>query len=490
MKNYVLFGVLILVLNSVSALPFSALWNTTMPGSADDTIILPITGTYDVDWGDGTSNDSVDTHIYGSPGIYIVNISNFGITEFNFASISADSEKLISILQWGNLTFGPSNGQFKHCVNMNITALDIPDFTGTTTMEIMFQETDFSANLSAWDTSGITGMDGVFQYSTFNGDISGWDTSNVDNMAEMFDGDEYFNGDLSKWDTSSVTDMNAMFQDAVAFNGNISGWDTGSVTNMLNMFYGASTFNQDLNSWDTSQVTNMEGMFNLASDFNGDISSWDVSQVTTMFGMFSYATAFNGDLSYWGTGEVITMGMMFAFATSYNGDMSAWDVSKVEQMSDMFSSAYAFNQDIGAWNVTSVTDMSSMLDNTALSVANYDAILNGWAAQTVQNAVPFSANHAHYSAAGLVGRDVLETTYSWSMNDAGLYVASTPAYPHIDSAESPGKTGITALQGIFQLGAQIADRTLNPDLAVASIFAIGIALVSIAWIGSMRVRVF
>ncbi|MCP3855062.1 MAG: BspA family leucine-rich repeat surface protein, partial [Actinomycetia bacterium] len=94
---------------------------------------------------------------------------------------------------------------------------------------------------------------------------------------------------------------------------------------------------------------------------------------------------------------VADMCALFYFSVGFNGDISAWDTSSVTNMSSMFNSAIAFNQDIGGWDISNVTNMANMLDNTNLSISNYDATLSGWAAQTVQSGVTLGASGLQYS---------------------------------------------------------------------------------------------
>ena len=79
-------------INLVSAAPedFISYWNTSAnsTGSSDSSsITLPITGTYTVNWGDGTSNDSVASHTYSAPGVYTIIINDSAITGFRFNNV-------------------------------------------------------------------------------------------------------------------------------------------------------------------------------------------------------------------------------------------------------------------------------------------------------------------------------------------------------------------------------------------------------------------
>ena len=194
-------------------------------------------------------------------------------------------------------------------------------------------------------------------------------------------------------DLSQVTSMEQMFRKARIFNGDISGWDTSNVTSMDAMFFEAEFFNGDISGWDTSSVTDISSMFYRAYDFNQDISGWDTSNVTSMEAMFFEAKAFNQDIG-------------------------GWDTRKVEFMNHMFRGAEDFNQDIGSWDVASLINAHSMFQGTALSSENYDALLAGWAAQSLQTGVNFHGGNSQYCATD-EHHNTLTQTYGWDITDGG-----------------------------------------------------------------------
>ncbi|MDD2550763.1 MAG: BspA family leucine-rich repeat surface protein [Bacteroidales bacterium] len=145
-----------------------------------------------------------------------------------------------------------------------------------------------------------------------------------------------------------------------------------------------------------------------------------MSNVADMSWMFTNATAFNQDIGNWDMSSVIDTRLMLENATAFNQDISRWNVSNVIDMSRMFYGATAFDQNIGEWDVSSVLAMENMFVGVTLSTANYDALLIGWAAQTVKNDVEFHAGNSKYSpGAAADARAVLTGTYSWTITDGG-----------------------------------------------------------------------
>ena len=324
--------------DSISPSPFVTTWQTTASG---ESITIPVggaTGTYSIDWGDGSTSANVtgdQTHTYGDAGAYTVRIS--GDFERIYLNAHPVAPKLQSIDQWGDMQWNSMNSAFEGATNMAYRATDIPDLSRVTDMHDMFRSASkFNGDLSAWDVSRITDMSGTFAYA------------------------KSFNGNLSAWNVSRITDMSEMFRTTPEFSADLSAWDTSSVRNMGYMFVRSSSFNADLSAWNVSRVTDMSGMFSHAESFDADLSAWNVSNAIYMFAMFFNAHSFNGDLSAWDTSSVTSMGLMFHNAHSFNGDLSAWDVSGVTDMSGMFSHAESFNGDLSAWDVSGVTDMSEM----------------------------------------------------------------------------------------------------------------------------------
>ncbi len=172
-------------------------------------------------------------------------------------------------------------------------------------------------------------------------------------------------------------------------------WSDTNWASMASAFSGATNF--IVTAADTPQlslVTDMSSMFQNAAIFDQSISSWDVSSVTNMNSMFNGASAFNQDIG-------------------------SWDVSSVVGISFMFRDASAFNQDIGGWDVSSAETMNGMFSNVTLSTANYDALLAGWSAQTLQSEVTFDAGDSLYT--NTAARNILTgAPNNWTITDGGM----------------------------------------------------------------------
>jgi surface protein len=230
------------------------------------------------------------------------------------------------------------------------------------------------------------------------------------------------------------------------------------------MFFGATSFNQPLNDWDVSSVTNLGNLFMDATSFNQPLSDWDVSSVTNMFSMFHGATSFNQPLNDWDViGGPITA-FMFADATSFNQPLNDWDVSNITSLIQMFNGATSFNQSLSTWDVSSVTSMTDMLDNSALSVDNYDATLNAWALLSVQPNVTLGADGITYCA-GATAQQSLIDTHSWVIDDAGANCSPLTIYDFMFGQQVGSELLITEL---FQKAINHLNATTvgNPSLSL------------------------
>ena len=385
---------------------------TRRKGSSDkNQISLPLVkdGEYSfaVEWGDGNLDeinawdDPNVVHTYEKAGLYKVQISG-KITDWSFSE-SADSYKIIEVSNWGPLAFGNTSKQFFRCINLSVTAMDVPDLSKTTSLRGAF--------------SGCKEIQDI-------SNLNNWNTSNITDMREMFEGARMFNSDISGWDTSNVTNMSGMFSGADSFDQNISSWCISKVEDMMTMFMYSKSFNQDIGKWDTSSVTNMDMMFEQARIFNQDISMWDVSKVDTMREMFRDAPLFNADISKWNITSLRDMSAMFSGATSFNQKISNWDVSEVLQASEMFSDATAFDQDLSTWNVQKFEGMYNMFNNSGLSTKNYDLMLISWANQTPFKDRVFNmeldAGKTKFSpGVAAEARKRLISEYGWTISDGG-----------------------------------------------------------------------
>lgn len=266
---------------------FVTTWKTDNPGiSADNQITIPTypseTYNYTVFWGDGTTSKNVTadiTHTYETSGNHTVSISG-DFPRIRFTSGSgglSDSEKLLSVDQWGDIEWSSMEEAFVGCQNMDVVATDVPNLSEVNSMDSMFLSCSSLIGTNAfndWDVSNVTDMTWLFSGAdAFNQDMGDWDVSNVTNMAWMFLSAESFNQDIGEWDVSSVTSMRRMFGFAKSFDHDIGDWNVGNVTDMAAMFEGIEMFDQDIGSWNVSHVTDMSSMFSSAGLSNTNYDS-------------------------------------------------------------------------------------------------------------------------------------------------------------------------------------------------------------------------
>ncbi len=229
----------------------------------------------------------------------------------------------------------------------------------------------------------------------------------------------------------------------------IEQWGTNPWTSMSNAFTGCINLTGNFSDIpDLSNVTSTKGMFATCRLFNSNIDNWNMSNVTDMAFMFQNNRSFNQPLNSWDVSNVTNMSLLFQGAIIFNQPLDNWDVSNVTNLSAAFSPANAFDQNIGSWNVEKVTDASNMFNGSALSTANYDALLIGWNARDLQPNVTFSGGNSQYCEGESARTNMINSDF-WTITDRGIAgptVTDLANQTHVDSYTLPTITG-TQLTG-------------------------------------------
>ena len=230
---------------------------TTVP---NETFTPPfeITGTYDcnINWGDGSNSDitvwdHADTiHKYATPGTYEVAITGIIIGwHFNNGSGCALYYETKS---WGSFNPGNSGGAFYGCSNHTITATDIPDFTGVTSLYNYFRGNTLLAeitSLNSWELSSIITFYYFLSGTAFNQSVN-LNTPAATNMNSFFRASSMASSVVLV--TNLVTDMTGMFMDT-PFDQDLSGMDITSLTNatnfLLSVTLSVANYNALILSW-------------------------------------------------------------------------------------------------------------------------------------------------------------------------------------------------------------------------------------------------
>ncbi|WP_169731916.1 BspA family leucine-rich repeat surface protein [Runella limosa] len=256
-------------------------------------------------------------------------------------------------------------------------------------------------------------------------EIKQWGTTAWANMVTAFYG--CFNMTLTATDvpnTSAVTDMSYMFGYCSIFNQALPiGFNTSNVTNMSGMFHSCTAYNQALPaSINTSAVTDMSFMFYDCDSYNKALPiGFNTTNVVTMLSMFHGCRSYNQALpTNFNTSAVIDMRFMFNGCTSYNQALpNSFNTAKVTGMRNMFNGCTTFNQSLASFTLNPNVDLMNVLNNTALSVTNYDATLTAFRNSGITGRTMGAAG-LNYCAAE-TDRTTLTSTMGWTITDAGKW---------------------------------------------------------------------
>jgi len=175
------------------------------------TLPLEVTGNYDfhIEWGDVNSSDITlwnhadVTHSYATPGTYEIAITGT-ITGWNFNN-GGDCTLYYETKSWGPFNPGNSGGAFYGCSNHTITATDIPDFTGVTTLENYFRTNTALTEIpsaASWDFTNIVNATNYLEGVTLT--VANYNAIITSYSAQVPSGAYAFHGGNSKYTTGGA----------------------------------------------------------------------------------------------------------------------------------------------------------------------------------------------------------------------------------------------------------------------------------------------
>ena len=358
--------------------------------------------------------------------------------------------------------------------NQDIGDWDLSNVENITFMFVA--ASSFNQNISAWDVRNITNMIGVFNgASSFDQNIGSWNVENVQDMDDMLTGS---NISTANYDSLLIGWASQNLQQNVNLNGGnnycegarartelIANNDWSITDAGIDSICSTAQF---VSTWETTTpnesitIPTLGGGYNYTIDW-GDGQKDFVQTASASHNYLtpsSYEIIISGDfpriffnnkgdkdkiqsINQWGLGEwarmsgafygctnliinatdnpnlidVDDMSSMFEGANTFNQDISKWNVSNVTDMKFMFASATSFDQNLGNWDVSNVEEMRRMFDNVTLSTSNYDSLLIGWNAQTLQDDVIFDGGNSQYCNS-IAERFKMINEENWIITDA------------------------------------------------------------------------
>jgi hypothetical protein len=249
--------------------PLILVYNFTDPTKL--TLTLPISGTNliikNIDWGDGTNSNILESHTYTSVGERTVTISGTNINNLNnyinnVTNVSA--RYLTSCNSFGNIGLTNLTYGFMNCEKL-ISVPDLLPSNVTILLGTFINANEFDQPL-IWDTTNIINMIEMFGDANLFNSALNFNTTNVKYMSNMFRNTNNFDKDISLWIVSSLLDAIDMFIDnktmsITNFNNLLTNWSLQTVktgVRLSEIIYSESAKNSKLllesKGWDFTSV--------------------------------------------------------------------------------------------------------------------------------------------------------------------------------------------------------------------------------------------
>jgi len=240
---------------------------------------------------------------------------------------------------------------FRECAQLkSVKLLNCSSVTNMTDMFLLCQSLQ---SVQLLNTGSVTNMESMFQECYSLQSVPLFNTASVTNMSFMFS-ICYALQAVPLFNTAAVTTMAGMFTDCYALQ-TVPLFNTAAVTSMLSMFSGCQSL-EAVPLFNTAAVTNMSSMF-----FNcyalQTVPLFNTAAVTNMSSMFSSCFSLRS-VPLFNTAAVTSMSSMFANCNSLQ-TVPLFNTASVTSMASMFSGCKAL-QTVPLFNTAAVTSMASM----------------------------------------------------------------------------------------------------------------------------------
>ena len=341
-------------------------------------LVATDSGTYTVDWGDGTTDTGIASNVqanhtydYASiaasavgefkPVVVTVTTSGGNITTFNLQRKNPlNTPTAATAINWLDIAINASAitsliiGLSTAIVRLTaLSQVKIYNHS-ITSMSNMFISCSSLKSVPLFNTQNVTNMDSMFSNCRLLQSVPLFNTVAVISMNSMFNGCSSLQS-VPLFNTVAVTSMTNMFSNCISLQ-SVPLFNTVAVTNMSSMFGSCSSL-KNVPLFNTAAVLNMNSMFAGCVTLQ-NVPLFNTVAVTNMSSMFSNCTYSIQSVPLFNTAAVTNMSSMFNNCTSLQS-VPLFNTVAVTNMSSMFAGCTSL-QSVPLFNTAAVTNMSTM----------------------------------------------------------------------------------------------------------------------------------
>jgi len=440
-------------------------------------------GTYTVDWGDGSSPVTVTSNTtaqynysYSSLGSATLSsrgyrqaivtvtpttagatFSLFGLNYLHSArtvtsTVATWLDVAVSAPNATTLRLGGTDSGGTSAVLLNFLEQATVVAHNTTTMASMFRNCRELQSVPLFNTASVTDMSNMFNGCVSLQTVPLFNTAAVTGMGSMFSNCVSLQT-VPLFNTAAVTGMGSMFllcrslQSVPLFN-------TASVTSMSNMFDLCSSL-QTVPLFNTAAVTNMQSMFSNCNSLQ-TVPLFNTAAVTNMQSMFNGCQALQS-VPLFNTAAVTDMGTMFQNCVSLQ-TVPLFNTASVTAMNTMFSGCTSL-QSVPLFNTTAVVSMQNMF-SSCTSLREIPEL--------TMSAITFASNNGMALTNSFTLGKAKLTGMRWTQSFSGCNMAAAQLdemYTALDKL-NPNVTNVTATGTVVtytvdDITAFVAGRTVT-----------------------------